>query len=55
VRDIANNFGDESIHKMVLIEDTTSPVPGFETLAHQFLVEMTVRGMKTAKSTEFLV
>jgi nicotinamidase-related amidase len=55
VRDIANNFGDESIHKMVLIEDTTSPVPGFETLAHQFLVEMTARGMKTAKSTEFLI
>jgi len=55
VRDIANNFGDENIHKMILIEDTTSPVPGFEPLAHQFLVEMTARGMKTVKSTEFLV
>ena len=55
IRDIANNFGDANIRKLVLIEDTTSPVPGFEKLAQQFLVEMNGRGMQTAKSTDFLV
>lgn len=55
IRDIANNFGTESINKLVLIEDTTSPVPGFEGLAQQFLLEMKARGMNTAKSTELLV
>jgi len=55
VRDIADNFGDDSIQKMVLIEDTSSPVPSFETMADQFLMDMRARGMQTAKSTEFLV
>ncbi|EIJ43478.1 hypothetical protein BegalDRAFT_2636 [Beggiatoa alba B18LD] len=55
IRDIANNFGEANISKMVLIEDTTSPVSGFEALADQFLREMKGRGMRTAKSTEFLV
>ncbi len=55
VRDIANQFGEENIQKMVLIEDTSSPVPGFEALGEQFLREMIGRGMKTAKSSEFLV
>ncbi len=55
IRDIADYFGDESINKMVLIEDTTSSVPGFEALGERFLTDMTARGMQTAKSTEFLV
>lgn len=55
VRDIADNFGDENIEKMVLIEDTTSSVPGFEQLGIDFVSDMKKRGMKTAKSTEFLI
>lgn len=55
LRDIAANLGQENISKLVLIEDTTSPVPGFEELAQQFLVTMTAQGMRTVKSTEFLV
>ncbi len=55
IRDIADNFGDASIGKLVLIEDTTSSVPGFEHLGQQFLADMTARGMQTAQSTEFLV
>ncbi len=55
VRDIADNFGAESIKKMVLIEDTTSPVPGFEAFGDAFLQDMKARGMRTAKSTEYLV
>ncbi len=54
VRDIADNFGDDSIKKLVLIEDTSSPVPGFEDLGKQFVADMKKRGMKTAKADEFL-
>ena len=54
VRDIADNFGDDSIKKLVLIEDTSSPVPGFEDLGKQFVVDMKKRGMQTAKADEFL-
>lgn len=52
VRDIANNFGEENIGKLVLIEDTSSPVAGFENLATDFLTEMKARGMQTAKASE---
>jgi nicotinamidase-related amidase len=54
VRDIADNFGDENIQKLVLLEDTTSPVPGFEQLGIDFLKDMKARGMQVAKSTDFL-
>ena len=55
VIDIANNFGEENIQKLVFLEDTSSNVPGFEYLGENFLKEMTARGMKTAKSTDFMV
>ena len=55
VRDIANNFGEENIRKMVLIEDTSSSVPSFEHLGQDFVVEMKARGMQTALSTDYLV
>ncbi len=55
VRDIADNFGPDSIRKMVLIKDTCSAVPGFEALGEQFLVDMQARGMRTALSTDDLV
>ena len=54
VRDIADQFGQASIRKLVLIEDTSSPVPGFEALARQFVTDMRQRGMKTAKAADFL-
>lgn len=53
VRDIADHLGAEAIGKLVLIEDTSSPVPGFEALARQFLSDMRQRGMKTVKAAEF--
>lgn len=54
VRDIADHFGPDSIRKLVLIEDTSSPVPGFQALADQFLADMKQRGMGTAKAAEFM-
>ena len=54
VRDIADYFGQDSVRKLVLLEDTSSPVPGFEDLARRFLADMQQRGMKTARAAEFL-
>jgi nicotinamidase/pyrazinamidase len=55
VRDIANEFGDDShVKKMVFIEDGTSPVPGFENMASDFVKEMTARGMQLSTTVEFL-
>ena len=55
VRDIANNFGDDSyISKLVLLTDASSDIPGFETHAQDFMNEMTRRGMQLSTTTEFL-
>lgn len=53
VRDIAAKFGDQNISKFILLEDTTSNVPGFEHLGQEFVKEMRNRGMKVARSTDF--
>lgn len=54
VIDIANNFGEENIKKMVLLEDATSDVPGFENLGEDFVRDMKARGMQTSTTEEFL-
>ena len=55
VRDLANNFGDDRlVSKIVLLQDATSPVTGFDTLQNDFLREMTGRGMKLSTTTDFL-
>jgi len=55
VRDIADAFGDDSaIRRLVLLQDATSPVTGFETFQDQFIKEMTARGMQLSTTREFL-
>jgi nicotinamidase/pyrazinamidase len=54
VRDIANNFGEDNIKKLMLLEDTCSPVAGFEQQAADFINEMTARGMQISTSDKFL-
>jgi nicotinamidase-related amidase len=54
VLDIANNFGEENIKKMVLLEDGTSDVPGFENLGEDFVKEMKGRGMRISTTTDYL-
>ncbi len=55
VRDIATNFGDDSyIRRLVLLEDATSPVPGFEAYQTDFVREMTARGMQISSTRDFL-
>lgn len=54
IMDIANNFGEENIKKFVYLEDTCSPVSGFESSATDFINEMTKRGMQITTSDKFL-
>lgn len=55
VTDLANEFKDDSyVKKMVLLEDATSPVPGFENLYEDFKKEMTARGMQISNTKDFL-
>jgi nicotinamidase/pyrazinamidase len=55
VRDVAANFGDDSyVKRLVLLQDATSPVPGFEHFQEAFLKEMTGRGMQVSTTAEFL-
>ena len=58
VSDIADNFGEENIRKMVMIEDTTSSVanpPGmtiFSDAADKFMSDMKARGMQTCRAAD---
>jgi nicotinamidase/pyrazinamidase len=55
VTDVANNFGEENIKKFVLLDDCCSNVGGgFEKLGPEFVDRMVKRGMKIAKSDEYL-
>lgn len=55
VRDIANNFGDESyVKKFCLLIDATSPVPSFEQLQDDFIKELTDRGMQLTTTTVWM-
>ena len=53
-RDIADNFSEmSSASKMVLLEDTTSPVPGFESMQEAFVTELCARGMRVTTTGGF--
>jgi len=55
VRDICNSFSDDSyVGKLVLLEDATSPVSGFESLQEDFIKEMTGRGMKLSTTIDWM-
>ncbi len=55
VRDIAANFADpKTISKLLLLTDATSPVPGFENYADQFLKDLTALGMRSTTTSAFL-
>lgn len=52
VTQLADNFGEENIKKLVLLVDTTSPVTGFESAASDFITRLTARGMRCINSTD---
>lgn len=54
-RDACNYFSDDSlVKKLVLLEDATSDVTGFENLGEQFVKEMKARGMQVTTTKDFL-
>ena len=55
VRDIANNIGEHNIAKLVLLTDSCKSVGGFEQLGAEFVAELQARGMKTARSTDYML
>jgi nicotinamidase-related amidase len=55
VRDIANNFGEDNVCKLVLLTDCCNSVGGFEQMGHDFVAEMRARGMQTARSGDLMV
>jgi nicotinamidase-related amidase len=54
VIDIANNFGEDNIKKMVLLQDCSSSVTGFEKAGEDFVRQMIQRGMRIMDSTDYL-
>ena len=55
VRDIVEGFSDPSyVKKLVLLEDATSPVTGFEDLQSQFVDDLTQMGMQVSTTEDFL-
>jgi len=55
VRDIYDSLKNkELIKKLVWIEDAISPVPGFENLQKEGIIEMTKKGMQVSNTIDFL-
>jgi nicotinamidase-related amidase len=60
VMDIADNFGEDNIKKMILLEDATSNVPDppgttmFTDFANHFVTNMVSRGMQISTTVDFL-
>lgn len=55
VRDVVAEFNDDSlVKKLVLLEDATSPVPGFEAQQDQFVKDMKAKGMQISTTKDFL-
>lgn len=52
VRQLVDNFGSESISKLVLLVDTSSPVGGFEVQGQEFIDEMRAKGLKIVNTTD---
>jgi nicotinamidase/pyrazinamidase len=52
---VIENFGDDNAKKLVILEDCTSPVPGFEKAADDFINYAKSHGVRFEKSTKFMV
>jgi len=53
VGDIATEFGDDQVKKIVLLEDAASNVTGFEKMGEDFVNRMLAKGMQLSKTTIF--
>lgn len=55
LRDIVDQFGAENANKIVLLQDTMSPVPGFENLHADLMAYCNANSISIANSTEIFV
>jgi nicotinamidase-related amidase len=55
VTQLADNFGEENIKKLVLLEDTSSSVTGFEQAGLDFIKDMKARGMRCVNTTDIKI
>ena len=53
VIDIADHISEDAVRKFRMLEDGSSPVPGFEQLAQDFIKSMESKGMERIKTTEY--
>ncbi len=53
VKDVANEFNLEQVKKIVLLEDASSSVGGFEQQGQDFVNEMTAKGMQLSTTDKF--
>jgi len=54
VTDIADNFGEDNIKKLCLLEDATNVVPGFDALTDAFMNNLIGRGMQISTTDKIL-
>jgi len=54
IKDIADTLGDKYLSRIVLLDDATSPVKGFENLAADFIKDMKSKGMKISNTRDFV-
>ena len=54
IRDLANEFGEDSVKKLCLLRDTCSNVPGFEQNGEDFVRDLRALGMRIDSSTTVL-
>jgi len=52
VRDLVRQLGAGGAGKLLLLDDCSSPVTGFEALGSEFMRDMRQLGMRTARSTD---
>jgi len=54
VTDIADQFSDDAIKKLVLLRDTCSSVTGFEQMGEDFVKELHARGMRVSTTQTYV-
>lgn len=54
VSDICDEIGEESLKKIVILEDAMSPVPGFEQNYADFKVRMKAKGVQFSDTKQYL-
>ena len=55
MQQLIDNFGEDSIKKLVLLRDTTSAVDGFQNIAEDMLDKMKEKGLQVVNTTDITV